>query len=160
MYSTVVSSPKYVSPALLIPGAFVESQEVGRTWPIIGHNLVDPRTVEFPEALIGFMHQGGDGAFRCGEISIPVPLSSYDVQDRIDVYMRRHSAYLWPFTCLRVMGREKEVPAEYKMASLSGGDLRYSPHRAEVYQYLPFGMEEPYFQKQEQMGLHLERFYE
>src|SRR5262249_24874646 len=172
MYSAVTPVPEYVpSPLLLprpfiapspllVPGAFIESWEVGRSWPIIGHMPVDPKSVEFPESLIGFSHPGGGVAFECGEISIPLPLSYYDLMDRIAIFMGRHSAFLWPYTCLRAMGREKEVPVEYKTATLTDNDLRLSPHREEVYQYLPFAMADSYFQKQAQLGLHLERLYE
>lgn len=160
MYSAVVPSPKYTSSPLLIPGAFVESQEVGRTWPVIGHRPVDPRTVEFPESLVIFMHKGGEVAFECGEIRVPIPLSYHDLQDRISVRKCRHSAHLWPYICLRMMDRDKEVPVEYTTATLSDNDLRFSPYRKEVYEHLLLSMAEPYFQMQAQMGLHLERLYE
>lgn len=160
MYSAVVSVPEYMPSPILISGAFVESQEVGTTWPIIGLKPVDPKTVEFPEGLLIFMHTHGQVAFQCGEIHLPVPLSDYDLEERIVERTRRHSAFLWPYTCLRTMGRELEVPVDYKMASLSGGDLRLSPFREEVYRYLPFGMKESYFQKQATLGLHFERLYE
>src|SRR5262249_64891 len=69
MYAAVTPVPEYVPSPLLVPGAFIESWEVGRSWPIIGHMPVDPKTVEFPESLIGFSHPGGGVAFECGEIS-------------------------------------------------------------------------------------------
>lgn len=160
MYSAVTPTPEYVSSPQLVPGAFIESWEVGVSWPIIGHKPVDPKTVEFPESLIGYSHPGGDAAFECGEIRIFVPLSYDDVMDRIAVFCGRHSAYLWPYTCLRTMGRVSEVPSEYKTATLVDNDLRLSRHREELYQHLPFAKEESYFQKQAQLGLHLERLYE
>jgi hypothetical protein len=160
MYSAVVPKPVYSPSPILIAGAFVESQEVGKSWPIIGDSPIDPRRVEFPEGLLIYMHTHGQVAFQCGEIHLPVPLSDDDLEGRIAERICRHSAYLWPYTCLRTLGRESEVPVDYKMASLSGGDLRLSPFREEVYQNLPFSMEESYFQKQSKMGLHLERLYE
>jgi Immunity protein 26 len=159
MYSLVVPAPMYVPSPLLIPGAFIEAEEVGKAWPVLGHNAVDPTVVEFPEALIGYHHPDGQAAFQCGEIHLPIRMPHYDL-DRISVFTCIHSAFLWPYTCLRALGREKEVPADYKTATLSDKDLRFSPFREEVYQYLPFPMEEPYFEKQQRMGLHLERLYE
>lgn len=159
MYSAVSPVPKYAPSPLLIPGAFIERQEIGRLWPVIGHNAVDPSVVEFPEALIGYHHPEGQVAFHCGEIHLPIQMSHYDL-DSIAVFTCIHSALLWPYTCLRTMGREKEVPEGYKTATLADNDLRFSPFREAVYQYLPFSMEEPYFQKQSKMGLHLERLYE
>lgn len=159
MYSRVQQSPEYVPSTVLIPGAFVESKAVGNMWPIVGSKAVDPCTVEFPESTIGFTHATGQIAFECGEMSIPLPLSRAE-QHGINAMSLRHSAYLWPFVCLWEMGRRMEVPDEYKMARLAGTDLRMSPQRPRVYEHLPFPMEMSYFEKQAQMGLHLERLYE
>jgi hypothetical protein len=159
MYSGVSPTPQHMPSPSLIPGAFLEPLEIGRQWPIIGHSPVDPRTVEFPEALIGFHHADGQAAFQCGEIHYPIVMSHHDF-DTISVFTCVHSAFLWPFTCLRTMGRGKDVPAEYKTATLTDNDLRFSSFREEVYEYLPIPMEESYFQKQARMGLHLERLYE
>jgi hypothetical protein len=158
MYQEVVPRPEYVRSVVLIPGAFVQCDEMGRGWPIIAHDPVDPHTVEFPEALIGSMTSVGQVAFECGEIRIPLPLKHAEL-DRVGEYMRIHSTFLWPYTCLRVLGRKAEVPRAYKMATLSGGDLRFSPHRDAIYKHLPFSKEQSYFEKQAQLGLHLERLY-
>ena len=158
MYSAILQKAEYVASEVLIPGAFVESDEVGESWPIIGNRPVDPHEVQFPESILGYMHADGAIAFECGELRIPLPLA-YESADKIGEFKRRHSAFLWPYTCLRVLGRESEVPTDYKMASLTGGDFRYSPYREEVYKHLPFAMEQTYFQKQAQLGLHLERLY-
>ncbi len=158
MYSAILQKAEYVASEVLIPGGFVESDEVGDSWPIIGSRPVDPHDVSFPEALIGFMNPIGEVAFRCGEIQIPLPLSHHDL-DRIGVSSTRHSAFLWPYTCLRVMGRGDEVPKGYEGATLVGSDLRYSPFREEVYEKLPFPMDQPYFAKQSQLGLQFERLY-
>lgn len=159
MYSSIQISLEYRPSPVLVPGAFVESKEVGKAWPIIGSRPVDVRTVEFPESVIGYTHATGQMAFECGEISIPLPFPLTE-QRRIDVYKRRHSAFLWPYTCLRVMGRDEEIPAGYKMATLQGGDLRFSPHRSRVYEHLPFPMEMSYYEKQKMLGLDLDRLYE
>ena len=160
MYSTVSSSPKSTTSPLMISGAYVESSEVGTTWPIIGSAPIDPNTVEFPETLIGVMHDTGCAAFECGEIRIPIPISYHDYQDRIAVVTTVHSAFLWPYTCLRLLGREPEVPSNYQMATLKGSDLRSSSFRKEIYNDLPFPMSESYHTKQRRMGLNLDRLYE
>jgi hypothetical protein len=151
MYAAVLHKAEHVPSELLIPGAFVESHAVGAGWPIIGNMPVDPQKVSFPESLIGFMHSTGEVAFECGELSVPLPLSHSEL-DRIGVSRSRHSAFLWPYTCLRVMGREEEVPRDYKMAYLTGSDLRYSFHRKEIYKLLPFSMEQSYFEIQSRLG--------
>lgn len=158
MYSAISGRAEYTPSDILIRGAFLESDDVGDTWPIIGHKPVDPHEVEFPESIIGHMHALGGCDFQCGEISIPLPLD-HATTDKVGEFKCRHSAFLWPFTCLRVLGRESEVPQDYKMASLDGADLRRSKHRGTIYEYLPFRMDTCYFEKQKAMGLNFERFY-
>jgi hypothetical protein len=159
MYRQVQPRPEYTPSAVLVPGAFVDPDEVGGDWPIIAHQAVDPRAVEFPESLIGRMTPIGQVAFECGEMRIPLPLKHAEL-DRVGEYSTFHSILLWPYTCLRMLGREGEVPLDYKMATLSGSDLRFSAHRNRIYKHLPFKKELSYFEKQAQLGLHLERLYE
>jgi hypothetical protein len=159
MYRQVQPRPVFVPSPVLVPGAFVDSDDVGGDWPIVAHLAVDPRAVEFPEALIGRMTPIGQVAFECGEMRLPLPLKHAEL-DRVGEYTCTHSILLWPYTCLRLLGREAEVPVDYKMATLAGGDLRFSAHRDRIYKYLPFRKELPYFEKQAQLGLHLERLYE
>lgn len=158
MYTRVEQNPVYERSSVLIPGAFVEGHEIGRSWPIVGGEPVDATTVEFPESLIGFQHGTGDAAFRCGEIQITLPYNDASLR-AFDAYAVRQSAFLWPFNCLWQLGRREEIPLEFKRLSLSYGDLRFSQFRSEVYQHLPFRMEQSYFEKQAQLGLHLERLY-
>ena len=42
------------------------------------------------------------------------------------------------------------------MATLEGGDLRYSRYREPVYKHLPITEEQSYFEQQAQLGLHLD----
>src|SRR5262249_5790763 len=132
MYRQALPKPEYVPSPVLVPGAFISSEEVGRGWPIIAHQPVDPHTVEFPESLIRYRTPVGQVAFQCGEIHIPLPLKDEEL-DRVGEYKRLRSSFLWPYTCLRVLGRGAEVPRDYKMATLTGGDLRFSPHRDAIY---------------------------
>ena len=104
MYSAISRKAEIISTDLLIHGAFIESTMIGDSWPIIGQKPVDPSEVEFPESVLVHMHADGAIAFECGELRIPLPLD-YDYADKIGESMRRHSAFLWPYTCLRVMGR-------------------------------------------------------
>jgi hypothetical protein len=173
MYSAITIKPEYVPSPVLIPGAFVESKEVGNAWPIVGQQPIDPRKVEFPEALIGFRHRQGDVAFECGEISFPVPFKEKSALRKTEYFLpsggagisvrhTRHSAFYWPYMCLWALGRRSEIPTDWIGITFEHNDLRFcvSSHRARVYEYLPFSMEQSYFEKQAQMGLHLERLYE
>jgi hypothetical protein len=36
---------------------------------------------------------------------------------------------------------------------------QFRTYREQIYQHLPFRMEQTYFEKQAQLGLHFERFY-
>jgi hypothetical protein len=159
MHSAVTRTPNYVPSTLLIRGAFLESDEIGETWPVVGHNGVDPHEVEFPETVIGFMSSEGECAFECGEMRLPLPFQDNETE-KIGEFKTRHSAFLWPFTCLRLLGREDEIPTEYKTASLDGTDLCQSRFRAMVYEHLPFSAGASYFEKQKQMGHRLERLYD
>lgn len=183
MYSETRATREYVPSPVLIAGAYVQSKEIGDTWsewPIVAHEPVDPRLVEFPEALIGFDHPDGNVAFRCGEIQIPVPMTQRAIpaERRLEyllssgesvgcVHQSQRSAYLWPITCLIALGRENEVPRVYKgvelknlrAQSLEKSDLRLSPFRAQIYEYLPFRIDQSYFEKQKQLGLDIERLY-
>jgi hypothetical protein len=159
MYRQVLPGLEYIPSPLLVPGAFVDcSDEVGSSWPIVAHQDVDPQKVEFPEALIGYRTSVGQVAFDCGEMRIGLPFKHAEL-DRVGEFTRLHSAFLWPYTCLRLLGRESEVPTDYKMATLAGSDLRFSPHRDRIYQHLPFRKELSYFEKQAQLGLHIEHLY-
>jgi hypothetical protein len=159
MYRQVAPRPEYVPSPVLVPGAFVNcSDEVGSVWPVVARQAVDPRTVEFPESLIAHITAVGQVAFQCGEIDISLPFRYAELKV-IEEYTRIHSTGLWPYTCLRLLGRDREVPTNYKMATLSGGDLRLSAHRDRIYKHLPFPKELSYFEKQAQLGLHLERLY-
>ena len=161
MYSAITSNPEYVPSQVLIPGAFVESKEVGKAWPVVGEEPIDPHKVEFPEALVGAVHTNGQAAFHCGEMEVLLPFNRGDLQE-ISVFHGRHSAFYWPYMCLWALGRKAEIPTDWIGITFERDDLRFcfSPHRARVYEHLPFQMEQSYFEKQAQMGLHLERLYE
>lgn len=157
MYSATAPRPEYVPSPILIPAAFVGRGMVGRQWPVVGQRPVDPRTVAFPETLSGWGHSEGEGAFQSGEIRYPVPFTEDDVQRRIRVLGSWTVPAGWADCCLWPLGHRKPYAGEFLLHS----DLRFSPqHRAEVYKHLPFSMEMSYFEKQAQLGLHLERFYE
>jgi hypothetical protein len=158
MYSAVSHTPTYTPSAKLIRGAFVDSDELGESWQVISRLPVNPREVEFPETIIGCMHPLGDGRFECGEIKVLLPIGD-NVSQRVGEFSTRHSAFLWHYTCLRAMGRNNEVPKGYEGATLAGCDLRNSPHRALIYQHLPFPMEMSYYEKQKIMGFDLDRLY-
>lgn len=160
MYQRVFTSTDYKSSDILIPGAFVEPDEVGNEWPIITNVPIDYRDVQFPETMIVNMHAAGEVAYMCGEIRLLLPFSSREL-DAMNVFSSRHSAFLWPYLCLHELGRVSEIPDEYRpTCHLNDSDLRYTKHRTKIYKHLPLSPNDSYYVQQKQMGLNLERLYE
>ncbi len=160
MYEQPLPSPNYKPSGILVPGAFVEADEVGGTWPIISNVAIDVHDVRFPETMIGHMHDAGEVDFECGEIDIPIPITLREMES-MRVLSTRHSAFLWPYICLNAMGRGMEIPGEYTPSChLRDSDLRFSSHRALIYSYLPLNPNDSYYQQQQQLGLRLERLCE
>jgi hypothetical protein len=159
MYRGISTSLEYAPSPVLLPGAWLWPDNIGRSWPIIGFEDVRCLDVEFPEALIIHPHADGEAAFTCGEIFIPLPLSHQDV-DAIGVYRTVHPQVTWGYVCLALMGRQDAIPVDWQNAvGLADTDLRFSTHRDQIYQYLPFDKNLSYFEKQAQLGHRLQRFY-
>jgi hypothetical protein len=157
MYSKPLTRPEEYTPSpVLIPGAFVLPKEIGKRWPIIGDIPVDPRTVEFPETVIGRYKEGV--VYECGEMRIPTPLSEKD-DDEINARAGFGFADTIAMKCEIALGL---VPRQNsnKGLWLEWSDLRFSKHRARVYEHLPFSMEMSYYEKQKILGHNLERLYE
>lgn len=171
MYSAVSKYPEHIPSPVLIKGALIAYGAVGNNWPLVGNIPVDPHTVEFPEGLVGFDHSYGQTAFCCGEMRIPVPLLQIARNSRVwyvspsggpelEVGVTSNPPLYWPYMCLWAMGRKNEIPAEWVGITFEHDDFRFTQYRSYIYQYLPFSMEMSYYEKQKQMGLHLERLYE
>ena len=159
MYDQPSASLKYEASSLLIPGAFIEANEVGSSWPVVSNVPVDPRTVQFPEAMIGEMHSTGEVAFVCGEIHVLLPITLRDLES-MSIMTTRHSSFLWAYVCLHQLGRGDEVPEEYVLdRDIHDSDLRATEFRERVYAYLPYDANDTYFDQQEKMGLDLSRLY-
>jgi hypothetical protein len=160
VYEQVSESLDYKPSDLLIPGAIVEADELGHTWPILTNSDIDVHDVQFPEAMIGHMHNAGEVAFLCGEIRLLLPFKQRELMT-MRVLLTRHSAFLWPYVCLHELGRASEIPDKYrKGCHLRTSDLRYTEHRSKVYQHLPLDPDDSYYEQQKQLGLNLERLYE
>lgn len=160
MYQEVAKTLDYQPSPLLIPGAILEPDEVGVTWPVVSNVPVDVHDVQFPEAMVGNRHPSGDVPFLCGKIRLPLPFTERDL-DSMRVLQTVHSEFLWPYVCLHELGREGEIPDDCRPTSnLFGADLRVTQFRSEVYQHLPIRPSDSYYVPQKQLGLELERFYE
>jgi len=157
VYRETTPEPTVVRSNALINGIFVDPRALQKgDWPIVGHEEVDPTTVEFPEGLIGVE---GRAAFRRGEISLHLPLRSADVR-RIGVYNALLNPVNIPDTVLYYLGLKGLINlSNPEAASLKRNDLRFSDHRAEVYHLLGEDPSQSYDEMSTRLGLNLSRFY-
>jgi len=153
MYSASVPTLGYVPSPIAIPGVLTDASRIGKEWPVVAEKPVDPREVEFPESVSGW--EAG-AAFFCGEMCLEVPFEEEVWFKEIRVMGTTLLGDCLEDAWLSTVGR----PYKYKYLRLEHIDLRYSRHRARVYEHLPFPMEMSYFDKQAMMGLHFERLYE
>ncbi len=160
IYAEAVTPPLARRPGLLVPGLFMDSGylAVGE-WEIVGHETVDPATVEFPEALVA---QGPHARFVRGEVNLPLALEYEDVR-RIGAYRSIVPSSALGDICAFYLGRaaDPDAPAlpPGDVRSLAGSDLRFSPHRDEVYRALGEDPDEPYDRFAKRHGYDLGRFY-
>ncbi len=159
MYQHISRTPEYVPSPVLIPGAYVWPDEVGKAWPVVAHGHVDCRTVEFPECLYSHPYKEDEATFINGEIFLDLPISKHEYGG-VEVRAGIFPPVTWGYNCLHMLGRDEEVPEQWRPGlGLEGDDLRYSPYRDRIYQYLPFDKDLPYWEKQLELGCRLERFY-
>ena len=158
------TSPEPVREAsseVLIPGLFTDprSLESGR-WTVTGSRDVDPAEVDFPQAL--FL-AGPKVHFVWGEISLPARLTYADFQ-RIDIAHTIEPSGILGEICLYHLGRSGEIgnPAlqDVELRNLAHGDLRFSPHKKEVYASLDEDVRGSYYEVALRLGQDLRRFYE
>lgn len=133
------------------------------TWPgeikSIGHQTVDPETVDFPQ---GLLLQGPHPHFTWGELELPLSLSVADVR-RINVSPPIQGIESIRELALYALGRKAEIdsrsyqnPEVFSTARL---DLRFSTHRDEVHKLLGKRVGDRYYETALRYGYDLKRFY-
>jgi hypothetical protein len=137
VYGPATPEPSQASATILIRGIWTDSEPlVGPDrprWKVIGNREVDPPSVEFPEWVIR-THRGP--LFERGEIGRPLPIESADV-DRIGCRTPFISLVALAKISVNLLGHGDLLGENAILFTLSGRfDLRYNPHRAEVYQKL------------------------
>lgn len=144
---------------VLIPGVFVSQGCLERElWRVIGRRDVDPATVAFPEALI---HQQGKTHLVQGEVRRPLDISFKRARE-INAYTTEYPCGILGEIALYQLGRADEIgkpDAAVKLRDLGRSDLRFSPHRAWIYEWLGEKPESSYHQRSRRMGHDLHRFY-
>jgi hypothetical protein len=161
VYRTSSPAPRYVDGDVLVPGVFIDPAALdGGTWPVVGHRDVEPRRVEFPQALKGV---GVHIHVVWGELSIPTRLSDPDHR-RIGVYPTIEPSAILHEICLYHLGRGDEIHypglTSVELRSLARSDLRFSPSRQEVQRAVDVDIDGSYFETARRQAYDLQRFYE
>ena len=151
VYKQATSEPSTEVSAPLIPSAWIDPDAIlGRDkpkWPIVGNVPVDGRTVDFPENVFGVT---GDAKFEKGEISLPIHATTADVE-RWEVRTTAQLPSRFARICSQYLGRPQH--ADPNMFSLADSDLRYNPHRPEVFARLGADPQRSYFDWATSLGL-------
>jgi hypothetical protein len=157
MYDHVSDEPVAVDAPVGFSGALVDKPSFTDEWPVYGNKPVLPEELEFPQALVGYMHDKGECAFLWGEIQIPLPFKSEWLYN-VKVYLTRHSIRWWPEDTLGALGHMDKVVENYRhAATLATTDLRFNPALDQIEPHLPFDCRGSYFKAQRAMGLNIGR---
>jgi hypothetical protein len=136
---------------LLIPGCFVSSAPVASgEWPVIGHEDIDPATVEFPA---GLGTEGPEPHFYRGEVILPISLDFHEVM-RMNVFPTKLASSEMPKLCENYLSGKVSA-----MPNLANTDLRFSTYRDGVYRALGEDPTQPYSSFLARYGFDLGRFY-
>lgn len=152
-YSEPSAEPSERVSTILIPGTWIDADGFGGKskprWPIVGHRSVDPTEVDFPEIVID---SDGVTMFEKGEIRLPVPVSTSNVERwECRALFLNSAAYI--YTCNHYLGRPQTLSATPDAFSLEHSDLRFSPHRKEVFEMLGADPNRSYFDWATSLGL-------
>jgi len=143
----------------LIPGVFTDAKALtSGAWTIIGHEPVDPTTVEFPETLFT---EGPHPRFIRGEVKLPVNLSYEEVME-LNVFSTSEPSRVLAAIALYYLSHRESGgdPPAPSGGTLAASDLRFSLHRQRVEAALGDADREPYFAYSLRHGFDLRRFYE
>lgn len=136
VYSAVSDKPSGSVSGVLVPGQWVMSDALtGRakpTWPIVGHEEVNPEAVDFPEEIIA---TDPTMTFAKGEIQQPISVARQE-KDRFRVGVLFHNCARFVAICEYFLGRKENLGRNPEGFSLARDDLRFSPIRGEVYKML------------------------
>jgi Immunity protein 26 len=162
IYKQTFSNPTAERSEVLIPGVWTDSGSLkDGQWQIIGHEEVDPKKVEFPEA---FILQGSRTIlFLKGEIELPIEMT-YEEYEQLRVRNSRGASGNLGETCLYYLGRKDEINdpdlVDVELRSLKHSDLRFNEFRSEAYRRLGEDEHISYFEMSLKHGYDIRRFYE
>ncbi len=158
IYRYVSDEPAFTPAQRLIPGLFIMNNLMkSGQWTIIDHTDVDPHEVEFPETLANVQ---GRLCFQRGEVVLPFS-THVPLLDSLNVYPTMVRAERIPMLAnyyLHQAGLIELVDAA-GMSHLAHSDLRFTPHRNEVYALLGEPANEPYHVMARRFGHDITRFY-
>lgn len=161
IYKQTSDTPQPMKSDLLIPGVFVDPGAIqSKTWEIIGHEIVAPEDVDFPEA---FVNMGRHLHFVKGEISLAVPRTDEDLSQIRGINRTTYPSSLFHEYCLFHLDRSDEINnsllEDINFRNLGQSDLRLSEDREKVYAILELDYEQPYYQLALSHGFDVNRFY-
>lgn len=158
IFRTVAEQPEFAPAERLISGLFVMDDLLkSQQWPIIDQSAVDPQEVEFPETLANVQ---GRICFQRGEIVLPFA-NQAPLLDSLNIYPTLHRAEEVPLLCNNYLQQADliEPAPEDQTSDLEIADLRFTPHRDEVYALLGEPSTEPYHVMAARFGHDIARFY-
>jgi hypothetical protein len=146
---------------VLVPGLFTSNFEIeDNYWKVIGNEPIDPTKIDFPEFLT---HEGASqGKFIKGELSTIIDISYEDVE-AIKIYANEFAVFSIPDIVLFALGRKDEMETNsdaHHMVDMSKNDLRFSKHKAKVYDKLPADFKGKYYDVSKALGYDLKRFFQ
>jgi hypothetical protein len=161
IYKSTFPEPTANRSELLIPGIFVGSTSLeSGEWSITGHEEVDPKEVEFPDALVA---HGLRAQFIRGEIALNIDLKEEELK-RLGVYRTKKPSGILGEICLYYLGRSDEINnprlRDIELRSLKDSDLRFTAYRSEIYGLLGEDENQSYYEMSTRLGYDIGRFYQ
>lgn len=158
VYREVRDSKNFPGGEILIPGFFLDPEPIKLgEWEIVGYQKIDPIRIDFPEILAPcdiFW------ALERGEIRELLP---EDLDENEDWIVREFivSPYALPDICLNLLGMDRFIqPTDRNSIKIEKLDLRFSPHRTQIYQMLEEDENQSYYEMSSKSGFDVTRFYE
>jgi hypothetical protein len=160
LYRGTTAKPSDHVGDVAIPGVFISPRQLvsgGKDkWKITGHVEVDPTRVAFPEALMDGL--GGGSAFVTGEISYDLDLPTKEIE-RFGTRPSLMNPPRFVGVCCYYLDRKDLIGEHAEAMSLRTSDLRFTPHRDEIYRMLEWDPKRSYYDMAKSFGFDLARFY-
>lgn len=136
IYAEVSQEPSAVAGRVLISSIWTDTYLFEKrnkpTWTVIGNHPVDPVKVEYPERLL---NSDRGALFHRGEIEKVLPVPYREVEHIGCSTYFEPTPRVWRIA-LYYLGRQDLLGERAPAFTLTDSDLRFSPHREEIYRLL------------------------